>query len=289
MINTHILMSDAQYFDNQLPINPYYHSETVDRVGAQAEHDQIRHLLEEAGIKVTVVPSPSTSQDGIYTANWALVRGKKAILASLPNARKSEEDYAKSQLEKLGIEVAILPDGLKFSGQGDALPCGDLLFCGSGYRSDEAAQAIVAKTLGFKRIQLRAAPQVDENGSPITNTSTGWPDSFYYDLDLALAIIAGPEDGKKGIIAYCPEAFTPESAELLDNLTDVDKIIVSEREAREAFACNLVSTGQTVVMSAKAPEFSEKLRQHGLKVLSPEVKEIAKGGGYIRCTTLTID
>lgn len=288
MINQKVLMSSAKYFSNLQPINPYYADESVDVALAQAEHDEIRRCLEQAGVEVVTVDAPSTSQDGVYTANWGLVRGSTAVLARLPNARKPEEAWAKDRLESLGYDVVTVPDSYKFSGQGDALPCGNYLFCGSTYRSDADAQAFAANTLGYERIQLRTQPQRDENGDEVVNASSGWPDSFYYDIDLALSVIRGPEDGRKGLIAYCPEAFTPESRQLLEEFNGVDKIIVSETEAREAFACNLVSTGQTVVMSARAPELKAALEAEGLAVLTPEVKELAKGGGYIRCTTLTL-
>lgn len=292
MLNTIVLMSDADYFSNEAPINPYYADESVDLERAKHEHAEIQAALKNAGITVVKVSSPSTSQDGVYTANWALVRGKKAVLASLPNARKSEEAWAEAELVKLGIEVVRVPDGLRFSGQGDALPCGDLLFCGSTYRSDIQAQAFAAETLGFRRIQLQAVPQLDVDGRPVVNSASGWPDSFYYDIDLALSILRPPHmqgsSLQRGLVAYCPEAFTPESRIILENLDEVDKIIVSEVEAREAFACNLVSTGETVVMSAKAPALRAALEARGLHVITPTITELAKGGGYIRCTTLTL-
>lgn len=289
MINRRVLMSDARHFTNEQPINPYYHKESINEAKAIAEHKHIKALLEDAGIEVISVPSPKGCQDGVYTANWGLVRGDKAVLARLPNARKAEESHAREILESLGKTVYEIPEGLKFSGQGDALPCGDLLFCGSGYRSDPATQAFAAETLGFTRIQLQTIPQLDESGNPRINASSGWPDSFFYDIDLALAILKGPENSNKGIIAYCPDAFTPESKELLATLTEVDKIEVSLYEAKEAFACNLVSTGNTVIMSARAPELTAKLREIGMTVFSPDITELAKGGGYIRCTTLTLD
>ena len=288
MINTKVLMSDALHFSNEQPINPYYHHESIDLSQAQAEHDHIREMLVQAGVEVVLVPSPATSQDGVYTANWALVRGNKAVLARLPAARQTEQPHARRVLEAMGIEVHELPEGMHFSGQGDALPCGDLLFCGSQYRSDPEAQAMAADVLGYRRIQLQAKPQLDAAGQPVTNASSGWPDSFYYDIDLALSIIKGPENGEKGLIAYCPEAFTDESQRLLAELDEVDKIIVSEHEAKDAFACNLVSTGSTVVMSAHAPEFARQLTARGLTLLQPEIHELVKGGGYIRCTTLTL-
>ena len=288
-LNQKVLMSDAENFSIEQPINPYYPSGYVDRKKAIQEHITISKLLIQAGVEVIKVPSPLNCQDGIYTANWALVRGDTAVLASLPNARKAEEDYAEKVLTNLGKKVVRLPYGLKFSGQGDALACGDYLFCGSGYRSDEAAQAFAAETLGYNRIQLQTIPQCDSQNKPIINSASGWPDSYFYDIDLALAIIKAPENNKKGLIAYCPEAFTPESCELLANLDVVDKITVSIDEAKTAFATNLVSTGKTVLMSAHAPQLTDELRERGIEVLSTEITELAKGGGYIRCVTLTID
>ncbi len=288
LINSIVLMSDADNFSNQQPINPYYHQESVDINLAKKEHATIRELLVESGVQVITVPSPTDSQDGVYTANWGLVRGDKAVLSRLPNARKTEENYAEKALTNLGKTVIHIPDGLKFSGQGDALACGNLLFCGSGYRSDATAQRFAADTLGYELIQLQTIPQTDSDGKPIINSSTGWVDSYFYDIDLALAIIKAPDGDQKGLIAYCPEAFTKNSCELLESIDIVDKISVSIDEAKNGFATNLVSTGETVIMSANAPQLASDLRALGLRVLTPQITELAKGGGYIRCMTLTI-
>ncbi|MEI7918471.1 MAG: amidinotransferase [Candidatus Saccharibacteria bacterium] len=287
-INSYILMSDADNFSNEQPINPYYHQESIDKLKARQEHAEIHGLLISAGVTVITVPSPTDSQDGVYTANWGLVRSDKAVLSRLPDARKTEEIYAEKALKELGKQVIHIPDGLKFSGQGDALACGDLLFCGSGYRSDAAAQAFAADTLGYKLIQLQTVPQTDSGGNPKINSSTGWADSYFYDIDLALAIIKAPNGNQKGLIAYCPEAFTNTSRKLLESINIVDKITVSIDEAKNGFATNLVSTGETVIMSANAPQLASDLRAIGLNVLTPQITELAKGGGYIRCMTLTI-
>lgn len=289
LINQTLLMSDALHFSVDQPINPYYGGDGLDQPKAIAEHNAIRDALESAGVTVVSVQSPSDSQDGVYAANWALVRGKKAVLARLPNVRKSEEDYAEKVLQAFGIEVFRVPGDLKFSGQGDSLACGNYLFCGQGYRSDAEAQAFAAEALGYTRIQLQTIPELDDQGQPMDNPITGWADSFFYDIDLAISIIKAPSENEKGLIAYCPEAFMPESREQLAALEDIDTIEVSIEEAQTAFACNLVSTGETVVMSATAPHLKSELEAHGLRVITPEVSELAKGGGYIRCTTLTLD
>jgi N-dimethylarginine dimethylaminohydrolase len=346
MLNKTVLMSGVDYFDDSQPINPFMtRQEPIDREKARAEHDQIRQALESAGVTVIKVDPPAGCQDGVYTANWALVRGSTAVMARLPNARKGEEVYAEHVLMAQGKTIVHVPDEFKFSGQGDALPCGNYLFCGSTYRSDVAAQAFVAETLGYERIQLEAVPQTDTNGLPVTNAYSGWPDSFYYDIDLAISILKAPQevcthgaqasndgaissrgaDGAvseygdestaeknsasteevssaggsaagqgdcsecRGLIAWCPQAFTEESQQVLRSFDTVDKIEVASDEAKFAFACNLVSTGQTVAMSAEAPLFKAEIEAHGLQVITPEITELAKGGGYIRCTTLTLD
>jgi N-dimethylarginine dimethylaminohydrolase len=288
-INRTVLMSDALHFSAAQAINPYYGDPNVNQPLATSEHQSIVDALSDAGIVIKRTASPADSQDGVYTANWALVRGAVAILARLPEVRRSEEAYAEAALKQLGKTIIHVPDGLKFSGQGDALACGNYLFCGQGYRSDEEAQAFAAETLGYERVQLQTIPQLDENGHEIINKVSGWADSFFYDIDLALSIIKAPTGDKKGLIAYCPDAFVPSSREILAQFDAVEKIEVSLDEAEHAFACNLVSTGETVIMSAHAPHLKEALESHGLTVVTPEISELAKGGGYIRCVSLSLD
>jgi N-dimethylarginine dimethylaminohydrolase len=282
-------MSSADYFSTDQAINPYYGETTPDGERAKAEHAEIKGLFEQAGIVVDTTPAPADSQDGVYTANWALVRGSKAVLARLPGPRKAEEAASRQALEARGFEVVEVPGDWHFSGQGDALPFGGMLFCGKGYRSDERAQAFVAETLGFERIQLQTIPVLDAIGNPKMNAVTGWPDSFFYDLDLALSIIKAPDEHQGGIVAYCPDAFLPESQETLRRLKGFEKIEVDFTEATQGFACNLVSTGDTVIMSNRAPKLAAALKKRGLTVLSPEVTELVKGGGFIRCVSLTLE
>jgi N-dimethylarginine dimethylaminohydrolase len=284
IINRTVLMSGADYFDDSQAINPYYiDGAPVNIAKAQAEHTMIRHALESAGITVVKVPPPKGCQDGIYTANWALIRGNTAILSHLPNAREAEEPYAEKVLKSLGKKVYKVPDGMHFSGQGDHLACGNYLFTGSGYRTDPRTQDFVAKALGYEIISLQTVPELNRFGKPVINTASGWPDSFFYDIDLALAVI------RPDLIAWCPAAFMPESQQKLRAFTGVKKIEVSLSEAEQAFACNLISTGEIVIMSDHAPNLKAAIESYGLRTITPSVTEIVRGGGYIRCTTLTLD
>ncbi len=283
-------MSGVDYFDDSQAINPFMDASiAINRDIARHEHTLIAQALTSAGVRVESVAPPANCQDGVYTANWALIRGNKAVMANLPNARTAEEPYAADILQKYGKEIIEVPEGLRFSGQGDALPCGNYLFCGSQYRSDIEAQAFAAKTLGYERIQLQTVPLLDNTGDPVINASSGWPDSFYYDIDLALSVLRPPNNDHKGLIAWCPAAFTEESRDILRNFSEVEKIEVSREEATKAFACNLVSTGETVIMNAGATQFIQAIKAHGLTVIGLSNPELGKGGGSIRCTTLTLD
>ncbi len=277
-------MSDADYFNDTDAINAHMDdSVPVDLAAAKEEHDSIRHAVQQAGIKVVKIDPPRGCQDGVYTANWGLCRGDTVVMAALPDKRKAEETFAADALSRLGKRLVYLPDGLKFSGQGDALPCGDYLFMGSVYRTDPEVHEFVGQQLDYQVVSLQAIPLLDDNGQPITNAVTGWPDSFFYDLDLALAVLSPT------LIAWCPEAFTSESQARIRALDDLDKIEVSYDEAVKGFACNLVSTGETVVMSANAPQLQKAIEAKGLKTITVAAPELAKGGGFIRCSTLTLD
>lgn len=286
-------MSGADYFSDQFAINALMDSSIpVNQAQAIKEHTMVKQALERAGVKVIQVPAPPNLQDGVYTANWALVRNGSALMARLPNKRQGEESYAAEHLRRLGIKTITLPPAVaRYSGQGDSLPCGDIVFTQSPYRTSPEAHSYLTSVLGYQQvIRLQTKPSRWWGFGPAKrNKITGWPDSPTYDIDLALAILRWPENGHKGLIAWCPDAFTGTSRKLLRQLDAVDKIEVSYQEAMSAYALNLVSTGQAVVMNSGAPLFQSAIEQHGLQTFPLEMPELKKGGGSIRCITLTLD
>jgi len=280
MLNEHLLVTSAEHYSDEVSLNPYCASTGIDRTKAQREHAQIVALFERAGITITQIPAPSACQDGMYVANWALVNDGVAVLSRLPSVRADEEPYAAHALTELGLHCIRVPEGLLFSGQGDALACGRYLFAGQTYRSDIAAQVFAAQALGLTVVLLETVPLI-RNGKVCVNRATCRPDSLFYDLDLALAVI------DEQTIAYVPQAFTAPSRRQLDELP-LERIIVDYDEATKGFACNLVSTGQSVILSAHAPQLQAELEGRGLTILPVDATEIQKGGGFIRCISLSL-
>jgi len=280
MINSKLLVSGAEFLADDFEINPYYTKESIDLKKACREHAEIVNCFKKAGISIVKVDAPINCQDGVYTANWALVKDGVAVMSRLPEARRAEEPYARKTLENLGIKCLEVPENYLFSGQGDSLRAGDYLFAGSGYRSDPAAQAFAATKLGLNLVQLHTKPELNPDGTIHINPVTDHADSLFYDLDLALSVI------DEHTIAYCPAAFDDDSNAKLEHLANFDKIIVSYEECVSGFACNLVSTGKHVVMSSRAPLLQRELESRGLICFTPEITELKKGGGYIRCVSL---
>ncbi len=291
-INTRVLVSGPDYFTNHDAINILMNpSEKVDPGKAKEEHSMIIEAFKQAGIEVLKIDPPQDCQDGVYTANWALIIEGKAILSRLPNTRKPEEQYARSILEQLGLKTITLPDDIKaFSGQGDSLLIDDYIFCQSPYRTDPKAHQFLKNYFKDKMIiSLQTKPSRWLKWGPRRiNPITGWLDSPTYDLDLALAILKPSSDNQKALIAYCPSLFKRRSRKLLKSLSDIDLIAVSRAEALKSYALNLVSTGETVILNSGTINLKADLIKHDLKIIELELPELKKGGGSIRCCSLSL-
>ncbi|MEV7045650.1 arginine deiminase-related protein [Amycolatopsis sp. NPDC051061] len=262
MTHQRLLMCSPRYFRIDYEINPYMHVGVQPDVDAAiTEHENIVEAHLAAGRKIEFVDADPSCPDMTYTANAAVVRGNRAVLATLPPERAPETPHHRAWLESHEFEVASTR--YAFSGQGDALACGPLLLAAHGQRTDIRAFRTLARHLDAEIVPLRT-------------TSSRW-----YDLDLAVAVIA------PSVLAYNPRALDGPSLRTLRGL-GTELIEVSPAEAA-AFALNLISDGRTVTMTSGAPRLAADLRSLGLTVTELDTTELRKGGGGIRCTALTLD
>lgn len=261
-MNSELLVSDTAHFRVDYEINPYMHIGAQPRPeAAAAEHRAIVAAHLAAGPKVEYLPSVPECPDMVFTANAAAVGGGRAVLGSPPPERRAEIPHFREWLTGRGIEAVEAP--YAFSGQGDALAFGPLLLVGHGQRTDERMLPVLARELRREVVPLRTAG------------------ARWYDLDLAVGVIGD------GTLAYCPEALDARSRDTLRAL-GADLVEVSVEEAGR-FALNLVSDGTTVTMARGVPRLAAELRDRGLEVVELATTELAKGGGGIRCTALTLD
>jgi N-dimethylarginine dimethylaminohydrolase len=264
MYNHDLLMCRPDFFRIAYSINPYMNPELQPNPEKlKTEYANIVAAHEAAGRTVRFMEPDPEQPDMLYTANQALIRGKKAVLGNLPPERAGEIASTRSWLEAAGYEVIDCP--YRFSGQGDSLPTGTgALIKGREWRSDPRSDAFVHETLGYEVI-------------PIHTVSSDW-----YDNDLVFGII------RPGLIAVAWGALDEPSQKLLQARSDLEYIDVSLAEAKN-FVCNLVSDGETVVMPGGGPILVAELERRGLKVVTRPIDQLKLGGGAIRCTTLALD
>lgn len=264
MYNRELLMCRPDFFRIEYQINPYMDLlKQPDHEKLIAEYESIVNAHRTAGRTVHFVEAVDGHPDMTYTANQALVRGKKAVLANLPKERAGEVPFVKSWLVANDYEVVECP--YLFSGQGDALPTGTgAVIKGRGWRSDPKSDDFIAEFLGYRVISVQ----------------TIGPE--WYDDDLTIGVL------RPGLLAVCLDALDKPSQKRLLNNSELEVIPVSLEEAKNA-ACNLVSDGTTVILPEGAPNLSSKLEAAGLKVVEKSVKQLWTGGGAVRCTSLALD
>src|SRR5688572_30550485 len=90
------------------------------------------------GVQVSLVePRPELPDLG-FTANAGLVCGERFVLSRFRHAeRQREEPVFETWARGVGFRIVRPPPGMWFEGAGDALFCGDRLFLGHGWRTEE--------------------------------------------------------------------------------------------------------------------------------------------------------
>uniref|UniRef100_A0A914V864 Uncharacterized protein n=1 Tax=Plectus sambesii TaxID=2011161 RepID=A0A914V864_9BILA len=181
--------------------------------------------------------------DLVFTANAAVVRGKRAYLANFFHLeRKGERFYYDRWFKQNGYETTGSQD-IAFEGAGDGLWAGhgdDRLFSGVGPRTDVR----VLEKLAFEL----------KDGRPFKVIGCRLIDPRFYHIDTCFCPV-GPE-----LALYYPHAFDAITVHNLKN--EIELIPVSEREASK-FACNSVAVGKNVVMPAGNDETAKALTDRG--------------------------
>lgn len=274
-----VLLVEPTHFDLAYAINPHMAGE-VDRERAREQWERLREALAEAGAGVRVLdpdetaamldgagPDPAERPDMVFAANHGVptADGAGLVLARMAtDERAGEPEHLRVWAEREGYRVAD-PPSVAFEGTGDALwhPGRRLLWGGYGFRTDRAAYDELAATLDATVVPLELV------------------DDRYYHLDVALA----PLSETTALVQ--PAAFTDAG---LAKIRAVFETVLEAPadESTEQLAVNLVVVGDTVVMSAGAPETADLLAGAGFDVVTVDTDEFLKAGGSAFCMTLSL-
>ena len=156
--------------------------------------------------------------------------------------------------------MARLPDGLFFEGEGDALFCGEVLFCGYRFRSDIRSHQVIGDILKCLVISVELVE-----------------DRFYH-LDTCFCPLPC------GGALWYPGAFDGYGRRAMRHHIH-DLIAVAPEEAAH-FACNAVVLGKEIVLPEGCPKLCVKLAERGYRPHAFPMTEFLKAGGACKCLTL---
>ena len=259
-----LLLCPPDYYGIEYEINPW-----MDRrrnalpVLAREQWGRLRETLQSLGCQVESIDAQPKLPDMVFTANAGLVAGNKFVPSNFRfPQRQGEQPHFEEWFLRQGYKLDRLPDHLIFEGEGDALACGELLFCGYRFRSDIRSHQALGEILGRLTISVELTQ-----------------DKFYH-LDTCFCPL--PD----GSAIWYPPAFDEYGQKAIRHHV-ANLIEVSPEEAAH-FACNAVVVGQDVALADNSLKLCAALKERGYRTHQLGMSEFIKAGGACKCLTLFI-
>jgi len=261
-------MCAPDHFGVDYVINPWMENNRgkTDRARAQQQWNGLRQAL-AAHADLALIQPQAPLPDMVFTANAGMVLGDLAVVSRFRSPeRRGEEPFFRTWFERNGFTLAPWPEDVYFEGAGDALldRGKPLVWCGFGFRSDEAAATLIENVFKRPVLSLRLI------------------DPRFYHLDTCFCPLAG------GTLMYFPPALDPDSQKKIAGIVPPEKrIVVGEADAL-AFACNAVDLDGHVFLNAASPALQQNLRKAGFTAVIVPLSEFLKAGGTAKCLTLKL-
>lgn len=260
------LMVDPYNYEVVYSINPWMNTSIkVDRSKAIAQWDNLKSILEEIGIEITVLESVPGLPDMVFTANAGKVYKNKVLLGNFRDQeRKGEITHFKKWFIDNGYDLSELDETQIWEGEACSVEARGTLIHSYGYRSDKSSYPQVRKY--YDSTDLKFMELIDP---------------YFYHLDVSLAIL----DNK--VLLYCPLAFRIHDQYWLSGKFP-NSIEVSFDDALN-LGCNVISFGKKVVLNSNVSNgLIEQIEANGFEVYKCDVSEFVKAGGGVKCLVLNL-
>ena len=257
-----LLLCPPDFYGIEYEINPWMNrAQAASPQLARAQWQGLHEKLNSLGCRIELVSPQPKLPDMVFTANAGLVVGNKFIRSNFRfKERQGEEAHFEKWFAERGYETVHLPDGQFFEGEGDALFCGDVLFCGYRFRSDIRSHQFIGDALNCLVISVELIEDrfyhLDTCFCPLPDGSAIWYPGAFDDY------------GQKAIRLHVPK--------LID---------VAPEEAKH-FACNAVPFAKEIVLPDNCPKLSAALTDSGWHTHPLPMTEFLKAGGACKCLTL---
>tara|TARA_B100000131_G_scaffold321231_1_gene371362 strand:+ start:4482 stop:5264 length:783 start_codon:yes stop_codon:yes gene_type:complete len=256
-----VLLCKPSFYDVTYSINPWMKDDSVNKVLALKQWNQMRTLLGTFDIDIKFIEQIDGLPDMVFTANAGVVYENKVAISNFKHKqRRRESSHYKDWFLKNNYEVIDVPKKFSFEGCGDVVIHNGNLIGGYGFRTDLKALKYVSKKLDLNLIYLKL---LDPN---------------FYHLDTCFSIIGD------NLAIYNPKAFSKYTISKLNNF---ELIEVSEEESNN-FACNSIVFGNNILMPSENDTIAEALSDRGYQVYQINTSEFMKSGGSLQCMCLWI-
>jgi len=259
-----LLLCPPDHYGIEYEINPWMdRARKADPVLARQQWEGLRGKLQEFGCAVELMEPQAGLPDMVFTANAGLLVGNQFILSRFRHPeRAGEEPWFEKWFADRGYEIRRLEKNLYFEGEGDALFCGDVLFCGYRFRSDIRSHEVIGSWLKALVISVELV------------------ESRYYHLDTCFCPLPGGE------AIWFPDAFDDYGRRAISY--HVRELIEATAEEAMQFACNAVVLGKDIVLPEGCPKLSAALLERGYRTHPLPMSEFLKAGGACKCLTLLL-
>ena len=247
----------------------YFHSPDVTL--AEAEHRQMRAVLEESGAEVvSLSEGDDLSLDAVYAHDASLMTEYGAILMCMGKMNRAGEPDAHARLfESLNIPVlgAIEPPGTAEAGDIVWLDS-DTLLVGRGYRTNESGIEQLHGLLRPKGVGVHTAPLPHGPG----------PDACLHLMSLMSLL------DEQTVLVDLSWLAVPTVELLKERRFELVQIDVSERQT---MACNVFVLGPNRLLAlAENPKTNQRMRDKGFVVETFSGSELCQNGsGGPTCLT----
>lgn len=225
----------------------------VDR--ARAQHRAYVNALKQLGCNILELPAEANLPDSVFVEDTAVILPEAALLTR-PGAdsRKPEVESIAQALSPL-VKLLFIREPATLDG-GDVLVVGKRIFVGISTRSnDEAIRQLQQLLNGYGYIV------------------TGVPLRDCLHLKSAVTRV-----GDRTLLI---------NKNWVDTAFFADYRLI-EIDPSEPHAANCLPVGDAVIFPAAFPKTRAKLEEHGYKIVSVEVDELAKAEGAVTCCSLIL-
>lgn len=218
------------------------------------QHARYQRLLAGLGLQLVALPAAPDHPDGVFVEDLVVVIGRTAVVTrpGVPS-RRSETQGLRDVLSRHGLEVIELVAPARLDG-GDVLQVEDRVLVGLSTRTNQA---------GARALDRIVAPL----GRRVVTTPV------HGALHLKTAVTALPDGA------------------VLADLRHVDRDDLRGRqivEVAEAAGANVLTIGDTVIVSASAPATGELLVSRGFDVEVAEISEFEKAEAGPTCLSVLL-